>query len=1209
MKKIFYAFRSCVLLLFLFADLSAQPGLPFKEEFENTNLQIHKIGRGVCKIENGVLRTKDAYAGFGDHHWTNYEITFSARIPETEKQVQIWAGFRAFNRDDRYIVGLKGGIQNDLYLSRQGYMGTDEFLGLRALDFHPETGKWYNFKIQVCGNRIRVFLNDEKLPRIDVVDRNSQLAPSGEVILGGSWIENEFDHLSVVPMSENLLKGLDKEEYAAVVTKEEKEKKRAQERAAYKPVLVSHLNSARTEISLDGQWLFMPEYELKGNGGSPTETDQNWHSMTVPNFWNPIRIWLHGETFGPHAKGVSDNYFQQETARCESYTFDYKKTGVAWYRHWIELPSDIKGKDLELDFDAVSKVAEVWINGKLAGSHVGMFGDFKIDGSKLFKPGKNLVAVKVVRDYVKDIQDASKIVDVAVSVEVTNKMLKDLAHGFYGGDPAGIWQPVKLVITDPVKITDVFIKSNLSGADFEITLKNNSKHKRDLSVSSGINEKGSGFSLFKNTLLENVSLNAGEEKTFTCSVKDLKPRLWSPEHPNLYDFSFRLISGKKEIDDTTICSGFRTFQSKDGYLWLNGHRYWLHGANHTPFALAPNDKELADTFYKIMKAGHIDVTRTHTTPYNELWMDAADRNGIGISFEGTWPWLMINSSMPDKKLIDLWADEFLSLLKKYRNHPSLLMWTVNNEMKFYDNEPDFEKAKLKMKIISDVVKKMRIIDPTRPICFDSNYKRNVRKFGEDFFKDIDDGDIDDIHTYPNWYNYSVFNHFKGEFQKNNLNPGRPLISQEMSTGYPNNETGHPTRFYTLVHQNPQSLVGNYAYEYNDPVYFLESQSFITGELAEALRRTNDKSSGMLHFALLTWFRNPFDPKHIEPYVAYYGIQRAFQPVLVSAELWGRHFYAGEKLPARICIVNDQENGSDLGVSNLTWQLVSMDGNVIGAGNESVPMVKHYAREWLSPEINIPANLPTGRTDAKLVLKLTQNGQVISENEYKILLAKKEWSQSSELANKRITLVDFNKAKACFDFLHVSTIDLPSVSKAVETKAAVYVFSGLDLNQNCTNEDVQKIRALVSKGAKVLLLNSDNVCKAVYPEYVRDWIVPTEGDIVNMEIPESPVFNGIEPMDLRYFNNNQREIPTVCHVAYRINRNPNVEPLATHVKVHGYINGEMAQRSGYMETIKGFPILKISDKGTLLISSMSLEKSVTDPVAGKLLSNLLELLSK
>jgi len=132
-------------------------------------------------------------------------------------------------------------------------------------------------------------------------------------------------------------------------------------------------------------------------------------------------------------------------------------------------------------------------------------------------------------------------------------------------------------------------------------------------------------------------------------------------------------------------------------------------------------------------------------------MDRRGRQeGIGVSFEGTWPWLFLATSMPDSSLIRIWTDEFLSLLKKYRNHPSILFWTVNNEMKFYDNDPDLARAKLKMIIISDVVRRMRAVDPTRPVCFDSNYKRKGKdkRLGADFMRGIDDGDMDDIHMYP-----------------------------------------------------------------------------------------------------------------------------------------------------------------------------------------------------------------------------------------------------------------------------------------------------------------------------------------------------------------------------------------------------------------------------------------------------------------------------
>jgi beta-galactosidase/beta-glucuronidase len=90
--------------------------------------------------------------------------------------------------------------------------------------------------------------------------------------------------------------------------------------------------------------------------------------------------------------------------------------------------------------------------------------------------------------------------------------------------------------------------------------------------------------------------------------------------------------------------------------------------------------------------------------------------------------------MPDTLILRLWADEYIALLKKYRNHPSILFWTVNNEMKFYDNEPDFEKRKVKMHIIEKVVRRMREIDPTRPISFDSNYRRREDIFGKDFWQ-------------------------------------------------------------------------------------------------------------------------------------------------------------------------------------------------------------------------------------------------------------------------------------------------------------------------------------------------------------------------------------------------------------------------------------------------------------------------------------------
>lgn len=1201
--RLYFSLAVSAAVLLLKTDTYAQHQADFKENF-NAPVKLETIGRGLVKTDGGVLKTRDAYAVFGDSAMTDYEVSFRARTPANEKEVQIWSGFRASGRNDRYILGLRGGIQNDLYLARLGYMGTDDHLALRHLDFRLTPGKWYAIKIQVAANRIKVFLNQEQLPRIDVTDPYTAFSAKGKVTLGGSWITTDFDDLKIQPLKATIFSGQSVKEYA--VQQIDKVKKRIAQRAGYKPLQIQSLSGSRTKISLNRDWLFSPGYETKSTaeGISPSVSDQNWHVMTVPQFWNPNREWLHGEKYNTASKGVSDNYYQKEIERCEGYTFDYKKTDVGYYRQWIELSANIKGKYLELNFDAVSKIGEVYVNGQRAGlPHIGMFGEFKVNVTPFLKPGKNLIVVKVSRDYVKDIKDADVVTDVAVTVPVTNKMLKDLAHGFYNDDPAGIWQPVSLVISDPVRITDVFIKPTLTGADFEITVKNNTAQQQGFFVATTIAENVSAKKLYSGTDLKNLQLKAGEEKIFNFSVSDLKPLLWTPATPDLYNFSFTLNDSAKEIDRETILSGFRTFVAKGDFFYLNNVQYWLRGGNQTPMSLAPTDSILADKYNQLMRDGNQAITRTHTAPYNELWLNSSDRIGVGVSYEGGWPWLMIASSMPDSKLIELWRNEYFDLVKKYRNHPSLLFWTINNEMKFYDNDPDFEQVKVKMKIISDVVKQVRNIDPTRPVSFDSNYMRNEKKFGKDYFNTIDDGDIDDHHWYINWYHGSVFSEFNGEWQQKFKNPGRPLISQEFSTGYPS-ETGHPVRFYTYVHQNPGTLIGNYAYEYANPAYFLTAQSFISRESAEAIRRTNEKAAGILHFAAITWFKNIYEADKITPHITYLQMKKALQPVLVSAEIWGRHFYAGTKLPVRVYVVNDRENGTALSPTELQWSLQTETGKVLTSGTANIPAVAYYGRKFITPEITIPTNLPAAKLNGKLVLKLIENGKTISENDYDLLFAEQKWLASAQLKSKKLVLVDLAKnISPVADEIGLSYTKAERLKDALTKKPDVLILSGLD-SANTSAADIQQIKSFVAKGGKLLLLNAGQLAVSIFPAQIRG-LIKEKGEIMTMEIPESVVFNDIEPLETRYFNNNKRESPAVISAAYRVNRQSGTEALATFSKVHGYLEGDIYERTKKLDEIKGFPIVKINAKGTAILSEVLLTKGNTDPVAGKLFINMLE----
>lgn len=146
--------------------------------------------------------------------------------------------------------------------------------------------------------------------------------------------------------------------------------------------------------------------------------------------------------------------------------------------------------------------------------------------------------------------------------------MKDIAHGFYGDEPAGIWQPVKLTITSPLKVENVFIKPSLDGATFDLTVKNHGTKKNQFNLYTDIVDKETGSVLYSKLSLQKLVLNADEEKMFTYNINGLKPRLWTPQHPNLYDFRFRLVAAKgHELDCLTETSGFRTFEVKEGLFF------------------------------------------------------------------------------------------------------------------------------------------------------------------------------------------------------------------------------------------------------------------------------------------------------------------------------------------------------------------------------------------------------------------------------------------------------------------------------------------------------------------------------------------------------------------------------------------------------------------------------------------------------------------
>lgn len=1187
------------------------------------------IGRGEFSIENGLLIVKDGYVITGDVEWRDYSLKVKARTPQTNSQVQIWVGVRHYNRDYRYVIALRGGNNNHLYLARYGAEGYDKMLALEPLDFLPVPGQWYTIKVIVAGHKIAVYLNNEEIPRIVAEDNNAPFE-KGKVSLGGSYLSTEFDHIEINSVSRDVLTNVDKKSVDLVQLASLKELKKEDHRQKYQPFTFPKLLADRMEISLDGDWLFLPDYQVDEDPIAISYDDSHWHLMDVPNFWIPLQCWLEGERFenGKFNKGQNDTFHQLEEERCESYTFDFEKTQSAWYRHYLsDLPVDASEKKIIIYFEGVALISEIYFNGIKLHENIGMFGPFEVDISNYIKPDNNVVVLHVWRNWDKSTSESissdtinanyAAAWDILEGVEKgddkklesfqTRENIEDLPHGFYGDSPGGIWKPVKLIITDKVKLEDFFFVPTLESAMIDVWYSNNTRLVQPIELSYQIKDNSSG-NILCSSLIESRKLKPETIQKTNFTTPKVEPRLWAPGSPNLYTFTLSIKRGDQVLDTLSKKVGFRTVEVKGNKILFNGKPLWIRGANHMPGHIKPYDKALAKKFMQLALSHNVIATRTHCSPFSQSWMEAADEAGVMVSYEGTWPWLMLDGeNPPSDESIQIWKNDFAKLIKANRNHPSIFLWTINNEMKFYFHSQE-DVAEKKWRVLTDAIKMVRNLDSSLPIIADSAYYRKFLVKRKKYENNVvankwDDGDIDDAHAYFNWYEESFFNFFGGKFNHNFCTPGRPLISQELSTGYPRAEDGLPTRQYLFSHQTPQTLVGKDAYEHADPQYFQVRHAMGTKELIEMFRRVeHDNVAGIMPFAFETWFYHHHDHNKVSPMLTAKKLKIAFQPVVASVELYGRHYFAGSTISTKLTLINDSMDKQKLPETQVICH-IKYSGNILSSQSFNFKSIDYYQTAMQEILLELPKDLPKPRINVNLALNVEVNNTLISQNEYDLVLAEKSWSVNTEDQEKRTfyILEEDKDASSLTEFYGLKVIKIPEILNLNDVK------SEMELNtlilgkmQNDITANYNIIKDFATQGGKVVILNKIRAISKLLPDIglkFKKW----RHEITTMNIKESPVFDEIEPLDIAWFTDSTN-VPFVATGRYAVDRfNPNVRVLAEALQFHGY----MAKPEHYRR-IGGTPLLEVRvGKGLIRLSQMRYDAIEFDPIAARLISNILK----
>ncbi|MDD4849807.1 MAG: hypothetical protein PHO10_03805 [Gemmiger sp.] len=1175
--------------------------------------QMHDRGR--CTVAGDVLTVEDGWASAEALKLANLSFAFDARCPADAPQVQIWAGVRHYSRDYRYLVALRGGNNNHIYLARMGAEGYDKMLALRPLEFSPQPGVWYHLRIVFAGQTIAVYLGDEKKPLLCYQDEDAPFA-EGSVSVGGSYLPTEFRNLQVEEVAPDALRDVVKApDYLDTVTPTpaEKEQQRRRERAAYRPYVVPALPEERLELSLNGNWLFVPGYEATAQPQAKSFDDAAAHVMAVPASWVPLRAWLEGENMKDLNKGMNDSYLVEETTRCRNLSFDYEATKYAWYRHYLDLPKGIRQKRVVLDFEGIALISAVYFNGVKVHENIGMFAPQQVDVSDYLVEGRNVIAVEVHRALSSESEhafDSAAIDDNYATAwdildadgEVSTKFSRrefctnDIPHGFYGGQPGGIWRKVKLIITAKTHLEECYFRPTLQDASIQLQYANSGDTAQAVTLSYAITHKATG-ELLCSGKVEDASLAAGERRTVAFQTPTVQPHLWGPGAPSLYDLCLRLCQDGVVVDTLHETVGFRTVEFRGETLYYNGKPLWVRGGNHMPAHVKPNDRALATAFMRQALAHNVIATRTHVAPWTSVWLDAADEAGLLISFEGTWTWLMLEH-IPSKRSIAIWKAELEALLKRHRNRPSLFLLTMNNEMKFYLHEAPDEVVIEKGRILQGGIELERKTIPHLPLVCDSAYYRNhavktgryeriIRAHG------YDDGDMDDPHGYYGWYNPCFFHFMRGEFGAEYTTPGRPCMSQECATGYPRAEDGLPTRAYLYMHQTPQTTVGKKAYEYNDPAYFLARHAMLTKELAETLRRVeHGRTCGVILFAFETWFYQQNNAARIQPMRAARCLKTAYQPVLASAELWGRHFYAGSTISTTITLINDSLSGEALAGPVVEATLVAGDA-VLAA--ESIPYgdLPYFQTRAKSLCLAIPAQLPAERVEAKLVLKVRCGGEVLSRNEYELLLASPAWGQRAACPEPCYYPADDAASAALLARYAVNAQPCGDVAALVGQPGRLVV-SGTPGEALAA-----KLHAFAAAGGRVVLLAQKALPDALLGGLSAPFTANRQ-EIVTMNIPESTAFDGLEPLDLAWFADGC-QVPYAALGRYSVDRfSPAIQVLAETLEWHGYIN----KPTDYKQ-FGGTPLFSANiGKGQILVSALRTDAVDVDPVDSRLTANLI-----
>ncbi|NOY82538.1 MAG: glycoside hydrolase family 2 protein [Kiritimatiellaeota bacterium] len=422
-------------------------------------------------------------------------------------------------------------------------------------------------------------------------------------------------------------------------------------------------------VLIDSDWGFL--LDAPEAASSPHFDDSGWRRLDLPHDWS---IELDRRSDAP--SGGRGGFFLD---------------GVGWYRKHLDLPTDWRGRHVEIEFEGVYRDAEVWCNGHYLLRHPYGYTTFHVDLSRSLRPGqKNVLAVRV---------DNS-----------THQHTR-----WYSG--SGIYRHVRLLVGGPVHIghwgtwaATPEVSANAAVVRLSTPIRNETD--ADVRATVGWQVLGpDGEETAAGTASVTVPAEGCVQAAASLAVA--APRLWSPETPSLYRIRTELRLGDAVADRSEDTFGIRSFRftPAEGFV-LNGRRLSLRGGcvHHDcgPLGAASFDRA-EERKVELLKAAGYNAVRCAHNPPSRAFLAACDRLGMLVVDEAFDVWRA--PKLPydyHRHFDDWWRRDLDSMLLRDRNRPSIILWSIGNEL--------VERALPEgAEIARKLAARVREIDPTRPV--------------------------------------------------------------------------------------------------------------------------------------------------------------------------------------------------------------------------------------------------------------------------------------------------------------------------------------------------------------------------------------------------------------------------------------------------------------------------------------------------------------